>query len=62
MHKFDAHRLMGLIVRYPKHKWKFKVWQMMWLKMHTDSCDECQTKMDKLLNDKPQIGFNPEKN
>lgn len=62
MYKFDAHRLVGLIVRYPKHRWRLKVWQFMWIKMHTDQCDKCAVKIDELLAKHPQIGRNPEPN
>lgn len=62
MHKFDAHRLVGLIVRYPKHKWNFKVWQMMWIKMHVDQCYECNQRIDELLKKHPQVGPNQEVN
>lgn len=63
MHKFDAHRLVGLIVRYPKHKWHFKVWQFMWIKMHVEQCTVCQDNMDNLIKSQPpQIGRSPEPN
>ena len=64
MHKFDAHRVVGLIIRYPKHKWKFRVWQFMWIKMHIQECYECRMRMDEMLAKYPQkqIGLPPEVN
>lgn len=60
--EFDAHRLIGLICRYPKHKWHLRVWEFMWIKRHTDQCYECQKKIDELLVKHPRIGMPPDVN
>lgn len=60
--EFDAHRLIGLICRYPKHKWHFKVWQFMWIKMHVQKCYECSMRIEELLKKHPHIGQPPEIN
>lgn len=55
----DAHRVIGLICRYPKHKWHFKVGQFLALKAHAKSCYECNDRLDALIKrypQKPQIG------
>lgn len=62
MHKFDAHRLVGLICRYPRHKWHFKVWQMMWIKLHVKDCYECNMRIDELQKKSPKIGPTQENN
>jgi hypothetical protein len=62
MHKFDAHRAVGLMARYPRHKWNLKVGQMMWLQAHVDQCHECKDRIDDLLAKHPRIGPTQEQN
>lgn len=56
MKQFDAHRLIGLIARYPRHKFRFKVWQFMWIKMHVKNCFICQERIESVVKKHPSIG------
>ena len=59
---FDAHRVIGLIHRNPKKKWKFTVRQFMLLRMHVAMCYECHEKVEKTVRENPRIGPPPEAN
>lgn len=53
---FDAHRVIALVCRYPKHKWRFRVWQFMYIQQHVRQCYECNMRLDELDRRNPRIG------
>lgn len=61
----QTHRIIGLICRYPFHRWRFKVWQFLLLKHHAADCYECNMRLDDLTRrypQKPTIGPAQERN
>jgi hypothetical protein len=61
----QTHRIVELICRYPRHKWRLKVWQFVLLRHHVANCYECNMRMDDLTRrypQKPTIGPTPEVN
>ena len=53
---FDAHRVIALLCRYPRHKWRFRVWQYIYIRQHVRQCYECDMKLDALDKRNPRIG------
>lgn len=60
--KLNAHRIIGLICRYPKHKWRLKVRQFLELQAHSRQCYECNDRITELLIKNPKIGPPEERN